>query len=313
MNPAEPNSRLGILKKRNLLMGDPRLKPLWAEYRQILQSIWDHRGYYGALDLLHAYEHRTASFAPVTDWDSLFAALDIDPEAGRSQLRDAVKRFTTTPAYAALVEATGTRDKRFGAKLTWLDDTLGPYLAGHFNETLKADPKLLALANRVFAHAYYDSQPVALLRDYGRALAVSLTPYAGKSMTIEELRAVDLAVLEGIALGLERGAGNTPAYELPAWDFGWMLAEAIEHSALLPNAKKNLLKAAFLDGYDAGLNYDYVGHWFRTDRAKTIARLLIKNGAAADFIDIFSRAREPRPMSAVSFWGINAFKAELLV
>jgi|GEM_PF-4325854 len=311
---------LGILRQRGLFMGDPHLKSLQADYRAVLQSIWDNRGYYGVLDLVLQYN--------ATDWDSLFAALGIDPQAGRSQLRQAVKQFCGTPDYATIVSDIQTSNlgvfgpikigdvKTKPEALGWLDDTLGAFLDGSFNETLKGAPALRSAARKVFAGAYYQSRPEAFRRAYGSALAEALARQAGKPMAFAELAAAHRAVMDALV------GGSRFSVEL-----GGTQAEAIDRSALPAATKQALLRAVFLEGYNeaelvGGLSFDQPGAWLPLDAgsARTIARILIKNGLAPDTLGLFEQllAREDYRWAAkannyISYaLVVSRFKAELL-
>ncbi|MCX5795971.1 MAG: AarF/UbiB family protein [Elusimicrobia bacterium] len=283
------NYSLGILKQRMRLMGDPRLKGLAQDYREALQSIWDNRGYYGTLDLILAFN--------VTDWDSIFAVLGIAPQAGRSQLRQAVKAFAETPAYAGVVKTVQAssldafRMLKMGhpmgkiGELSWLDDTLGPHLRADSNESLKAEPELHKLAKQLFAGSYYQSRREVFQNEYGRALAAALAKAAGKPMSVAELGALHGSVMDDL-VGGARVSGELAGLQ----------AEALSRSPLSAENRKELLQAVFLEGYEenlrvSGLTYDRAGAWLSREGegSKTVLRVLVKNGLAQDARDLFAR------------------------
>lgn len=311
---------LGVLKQRTLLMGDPRLKALQADYRAALQSIWDKRGYYGALDLILAFN--------VTDWDSIFAVLGIDPQVGRGQLRQAVKAFAKTPAYADVVKTVRAsnldafRMLKLGhpmgkmGELSWLDDTLGPHLRADSNESLKADPELHTLAKQLFAGAYYESRPEVFSRTYRRALAEALAKAAGKPLSVAELGALHVSVLEDL-VGGARVSGSLMAAQ----------AGALSAAPLSAEDKKELLRAVFLEGYEenarvSGLTYDRAGAWLSRDQeaAHAVLRVLVEHGLVRDAQDLFTKllARTDFRKSAKGdgfsnyLSAVSGFKDELL-
>ncbi|MBI4677714.1 MAG: hypothetical protein HY748_09025 [Elusimicrobia bacterium] len=283
---------LGILKQRGRFMGDPRLKALQQDYREVMRSIWDNRGLYGTLDLILAFN--------ATDWPTVFAVLGIDPETGRGQMRQAVKQFTKTPAYAAAARAIKASEQdafrilklghpmgKMGStsEFSWLDDTLGPYLGGRFNDDLKADPELQAFARQIFAGAYYESRPDLFRRHYRRAFADLLAKNAGLKLSIAELGDLHRSVLASLV--------SSSRVTAPLAD---IQAETIDASPLPAEEKARLLKAVFLEGYSEaenihGLTSGQAGDWLTSydEEAKAVLAVLVRNGLVAGPIDLFSR------------------------
>ncbi|OGR48135.1 MAG: hypothetical protein A2X40_05395 [Elusimicrobia bacterium GWC2_65_9] len=309
---------LGILKQRTLLMGDPRLWALQQEYRGVLRSLWENRGYYGALDLITESQS--------TDWDAIFFVLGIDPRDGRSQLRSAVKRFTGTPAYAAMVKTIRESQleafrffklgKGMMADVDWIDDTLASYLSGDFNDALKGDPELRDFAKQVFAASYYDSRQGLYRQGYRRRMAQALASAAPAGVSIGRLAVLHEATLQDL-LGAARIAGGL--YDVQA--------ELLDAAPLSEPDKRTLLKAVFLEGYTeakrvSGLTYNSAGEWLHSNggRSKRVLRILVKNGLVSGPLDLFSRlaAREEfRASQKGDGWtnyvsAVSSFKDELL-
>lgn len=315
----EKGYSLGLLRQRALLMGDPRLKPLQEQYRAALRSIWDRRGYYGTLDLIVSFNK--------TDWDTVFSALDIDPQAGRAQLRQAVKQFSTTPAFAALAKTAwesnfdAFRLLKLGRPMgklggnDWLDGTMGTHLAGDFNAALRADPALGRLARQLFAGAYYQARPEAFLRAYRRGLAAALAK-AGGGLDRAGLEAVHRDLLERLAGGSQLSARLAAAQ-----------AEALDRSPVPAADKKALLQAVFLDGANEaqqvhGLTFARPASWLTSgdESASTVMGALLKNGLAPDTLGLFAQLlaredfREFAKKEGFSGYAaaVSAFKAPLL-
>ena len=301
---------LGVTKDRARLFGDPRLQSLQDDYRKVLRAIWDNRGYYAVLDFAVPFN--------AMDWDAVFSGLGIDPQAGRGQLRQAVKRFSTTGEYAALVRTFQHGRVKAGhsgklSALGWLDDTLGPYLAGRFNGALAADAELRILAARTFSASYYQARPQAFARAYERALRAALARQDGKPMTLAELGAAHQAVLEYLAGDAARINVSLSAAQ----------ARAIDESGLPADNKRALLREIFLEGYPearrtAGLTYDYAWVWaFRDDPDfKGVMKILIKDGAVPDATDFFARLLKQKDFRRQGLSGypglISEVKDELL-
>ncbi|NNN06399.1 MAG: hypothetical protein HKL90_10905 [Elusimicrobia bacterium] len=279
------NSGDGIVVRRALFLNDPRLKELQGEYRDLLRAVWENRGYYGVLDLLSPFSR--------IDWNAIFTVLDIDPQAGRGQLRQAVKAFVRSPGYVALLKAIRDSDSdsfrmmkvggAFGKKFDWLDDTLGASFGGEGNDALVGDPELRAFGRKVLARAYYASRPELYRRKYRAMLAAALAGNAAPS-DVAELGRIHRELAVQLA-GSERSV--TPLADVQA--------EAIAGSPLSAAVKRELLQAVFLEGYGPsqrveGLTNEDAGGWlFDRDRAKTVARALIGAGLARDDQDLLSR------------------------
>ncbi|MFA6003759.1 MAG: AarF/UbiB family protein, partial [Elusimicrobiota bacterium] len=314
------NYSLGILKQRGQLLGDPRLEPLQKDYRAAMQTIWDNRGYYGTLDLILLFNS--------TDWDSIFAVLGIDPQAGRSQLRQAVKKFSQTPAYAALVQTIqngnshGIQMLKLGAALgkvddpLWLDDTLGPYLTASPAEAFKSDSELASFSRRLFAGAYYSSQPDTFQRAYSQALTGFLKSPDPTGLNFERFTELHRGIMESLV-----GGAHIPI------KLAGSQAEAIDRSPLPAETKKELLRAIFLEGYPesiqtANLTFEWAGAWLAFDKAgaKTVAQVLIRNGLASGTADLFRallsrddfRSQSRKYGFSKYASAVSAFKTELL-
>lgn len=281
------NYSLGILKQPGLLMGDPRLKSLQADYRAAMQSIWDQRGYYGTMDLIVQFN--------TTDWDSLFAVLGIDSHVGRGQLRQAVKAFTKTPAYAQALRTSresnleSFRNHKLGHamgkhdNITWLDDTMGPYLAGDFNDALRADPALWTPARQLFAGAFYGSRPKVFRRNYERRFTSALAA-SPAGLTLTQVEELHRGLMDAL-VGTTRGSISLIDIQ----------AETIDRSAWPAETKRQILRSLFLEGYPdakntAGLTFDSAGDWLPQDvESKPVIRILIKNKVIRSTQDLLSQ------------------------
>ncbi|MBI5239043.1 MAG: hypothetical protein HY926_01085 [Elusimicrobia bacterium] len=314
------NYSLGVLKQRTQLMGDRRLQALQEDFRAVLQSIWDDRGYYGTLDLILAFNS--------TDWDTVFAVLGIDPHVGRGQLRQAVKAFAKTPRYADVlrtIKASGLdafRLLKLGhpmgkmGEMAWTDDTLGPHLGGSHNETLAAEPELRTLARQLFAGSYYQDRPELFRTAYGRALGQALAKAAGAPLTVAGLAAMHQAVMDELV------GGSRVSAELAD-----VQAAAIARSPLPAADRKALLQAVFLEGYREadlvrGLTHDRPGAWLsgESESPRKVLAVLKEHGLARSAWDLFAKllARPDFRKSAKGggfssyFSAVSAFKDELL-
>ncbi len=308
----------GIVVRRALFLNDPRLSGLRDEYRRLLRSVWENRGYYGALDMLAQFNR--------TDWGAIFTMLGIDPEVGRGQLRRAVKMFAASPDYAALaaaIYASGSDSFRlmkassggaFGRRIDWLDDAMGPALRGRAGGDSPDDPEPLAFGRRILSRPYYASRPALFRREYRKKLAAALAggdPPRDFTELVEAHRKImtDLTASD--------------RFLMPLSD---VQAEAIAASPLADSVKRDMLRRMFLEGYASpqrveGLTYDTAGDWlFDPERAAIVARALVREGLAADAQDLLAgllsredflrRARKDDFRGYAG--GVGALKDELL-
>ena len=285
MNASRPrNTAKGLSNEAALFWNDPRLGSLRDEYRVMLRSVWENRGYYATLDLVAPFNR--------FDWDTIFQVVGVDPGAGRSQLRQGVKKFASTPKYAAMLKTIRDSDVKLlklgrgsGRDLAWLDDTLAPALSGDGNEILKTDPELRAFGRKLFVQAYYASRPALFRRLYRQALAASL---AGTSppADVAELGRAHREIVDALLGGGERAG---------AFALADLQAEVLAASSLPSEVRRDLLRAVFLDGYVEarqikGLTYENAGEWLgdRTETGKILG-VLVSQGVVDDAHDLLKR------------------------
>ncbi|HEX4048689.1 MAG TPA: AarF/UbiB family protein, partial [Elusimicrobiota bacterium] len=307
----------GIVTRRDQFLNDPRLKDLREEYRGVLRSVWKNRGYYGVLDLMSPFNR--------IDWDAIYGVLGIDPQAGRGQLRRAVKAYAGSPEYAVFMKSVRDssgdvfREARMGVitekNLDWLDDTLAPSLDGDGNPAF--DPELRADARKFVERSYYGSRPALFQRKYLKAFSAALAGLDPASATVGEVGRIHLRTMEDL---MGPGPVRSPR---PIMD---VQAEALADAPLPTPLKRELLRAVFLEGYGEatrtnGLTYESAGDWL-SDRARSpaILRALVRQGVVRDAQELLATllAREDfqRRARKDGFAGYasaaSALKAELL-
>ncbi|MDE2293393.1 MAG: hypothetical protein KGL53_15030, partial [Elusimicrobia bacterium] len=199
--------------------------------------------------------------------------------------------------------------------LSWLDDTLLPFLQGRRNEALRSDPSLGAYARQVFAGTYLQARPALFEKAYAAGLSAELAKRAAEPMDLAGLAAAHRVVMLELVGGARTGVG------LPA-----LQAEAIDRSPLPAATKRELLEAVFLRGYDEagkvdGLTGEWAGDWLGTgDVSRTVAEVLIKDGVVSGHLDLFSRLLSQdafRQNAKAGGWSdyasaVGVYKADLL-
>jgi predicted unusual protein kinase regulating ubiquinone biosynthesis (AarF/ABC1/UbiB family) len=175
-----PTQGFGILRHRYRLMSDPRKTVAQNDARAVMESIWRDRGYWGAMGF--------AMRANRVDWPQVWSVLGIDSQVGASQLRQAVKAFTNSPAYAEVLQSIAEKQAEnqmgasevlrgqavYGVSLDWADDTLWPYLNGGRNAAIERNLSRRAVARNGFGASYLLGRPELKQRQQRKFVAQQL-------------------------------------------------------------------------------------------------------------------------------------------
>lgn len=302
----------GVLDHRMELMGDPRKKDLQEIYRRLMAGIWKNRGYFGMLDLAIKRNN--------TDWEAIFSVLGIDRQAGYSQLRHAVKRFSQTPAYAELLGVIRRQNSSHHwsidyynpkrSPVPWMDDTLTPYLAGKF---IKIDDKEQEIAGR-FAKTTLLQRPAQFSRFYREGLKRKLL--GADTLSREDFLVKQKETVQEI---LDFWSSPVPLFD--------MNARLIADSGMNPEKKKALLRSLLLTKHppakgdsffeDFWLYRNYKGDG---GMEKAVVETLIKTQTVSDTLDLFEAVLESgrhgapaeRILLSTFFQAVSRFKEPLL-
>ena len=285
----------GILNDRMELLGHPRRRALAQWYRELLKTVWKERGYHGVLDLI-----RDDS---AMNWDALFAALAIDPQAGYSQVVQAVKQFSSTPAYARLTKAVARLRKPGYAinqeeDLYWTDDTLAPFLSGEPNQGMRKSPATVVSAKALFNANYLKQRPQLFRRIYRRKLAGKLAA-AKPGLGVESFLRAHEAVIKDM-IGVPRQKLIPLLIDVQA--------SVVSESKLSEESKKRILETLFIKSHQRGtkrpgvalqITYKeytgvdspfYRGFWLNEETHganKTVMKTLLKHGLLKDHWEFF--------------------------
>jgi hypothetical protein len=220
-------------------------------YKNDTRKIWENRGYYATLDFLMPRQQRT-------DWELIMSLNNIDPQVGYSQLRSAIKAFTSSEDYKTLLKsietnelhATGNAINMFeDARLSlieakpWLDNTLGPYLRGDYFFENNKDYKPESKPTNSTAYNYY----VAIPEAYKKTYEIELKKFiAGKVLGIKSHTSISMDDLVGFHNKVSlRYLGNS-AYLAPFYadSFAKIIFNTNELSLA---AKRSILRSVFLE------------------------------------------------------------------
>lgn len=205
------------------------------------REIWKNRGEYATLDLV-SRDHGM-------DWADIFDRLGIAAKQGFTELNQAVKQFTASPAYVELLKLFHADKKwrpmfkqkefEFLRRKTrlWADRALLDHLSGAQNKTIVNKPELADLAKNIFVEGFLRAKPDLFRELYASNLRQALA-IERKPLTVKRFLKLESKIIETI-LGKSVDVWNTPATVQD------LRARTIAASRLAKAEKKNLLRELF--------------------------------------------------------------------